>query len=139
MVGVVGAQALHELIEVVRKDLLGLLACVISHGDQREVGRSTAIFSILFAPLRGGALVLILALGLDFVLASIEDRSNHLLVGGMVRGDVEQVAGGMGLRAAKLVDQGLTGCPREECTNDVRVNDIREGVASFGEPADVIP
>ena len=47
-VGVVGAWALHELMEVARKVLLGLLAHVISRGEQRGVGRSVAIFSILF-------------------------------------------------------------------------------------------
>ena len=51
--------------------LLGLRGHVISHGDQRGVGRSTTILSILFSPLHGGALVLILALDLTFALASI--------------------------------------------------------------------
>ena len=37
------------------------------------------------------------------------------------------------------MDQGLTGHPREECADDVHVDDIREGVASLGEPADEIP
>ena len=68
----VGAWALHESVEVARRVLLGLLARVISRGDQRGVGRSAAIFSILFAPLRGGALVLILVLGLAFASASVE-------------------------------------------------------------------
>ena len=63
------------------------------------------IFFILFVPLRGGALVLILALGLAFVSASVEDRSDRLLARGVVRGDVEQVTGGTGLHTAKLVDQ----------------------------------
>ena len=72
---------------------------------------------------------MVLALGLAFVLASVEDRSDCLLTEGVVCGDVEQVTGGTGLQAAKLVDQGLTGCPREECTDDVRVDDIRKGVA----------
>ena len=138
-VGVVGAWALHELIEVVQKTLLGLFARVVSRGDQRVVRRSAAIFSVLFAPLRGGAFVLILALGLAFVPASIEDRSNHLLAGGMVRGDIEQVVGGMGLQVAKHVDQGLVGRPREECADDICVDDIREGVASLGEPTNGIP
>ena len=57
----------------------------------------------------------------------------------MVCSDVKQVVGGTGLQVAKLVDQGLIGCPKEECANDVRVDDIREGVASLGEPVDVIP
>ena len=47
----------------------------------------------------------------------------------MVCGDVEQVTGGTGLRTAELVDQGLTGCPREERADVVCVNDIRKGVA----------
>ena len=67
----VGAQALHELVEVARRVLLGLLARVISRGDQRGADRSTAIFSVLFLPLREGALVLILALGLAFAPASV--------------------------------------------------------------------
>ena len=134
----VGAWALHEFIEVVRKALLGLLAHVISHGDQHGVGRSAPILLVLFAPLRGGALVLVLTLGLALVSASIEGRSDCLLARGMVRGDVEQVAGGTGLQATKLVDQRLTGCPGEECANDVHVDDIRKGVAPLQEPMDVI-
>ena len=72
---------------------------------------------------------MILALGLAFVLASVEDRSDRLLIGGVVSGDVEQVMGGTGLQESKLVDQGLAGRPREECADDVRVDNIRKGVA----------
>ena len=57
---------------MVREALLGLLARVISRGDQRRVGRSATIFLVLFAPLRGGAPVLFHALGLAFVTASVE-------------------------------------------------------------------
>ena len=96
-IGMVGAWALHELLEVVGLALLGLLACAIGHGDQRGVGRSTPILLVFFAPLCGGALVLVLALGLALVLASTKDRSDRLLAGGVVRGDIEQVMGGTGL------------------------------------------
>ena len=95
-VGMVGAWALHKLVEVVRKALLGLFAHAISLGDQRGVGRSASILLVLFAPLCGGALVLILALGLALVPASVEDRSDCLLTGGVVGGNVEQIAGGAG-------------------------------------------
>ena len=67
----VGAWALHEPMEVARRVLLGLCARVISRGDQRGVGRSAAIFSVLFPLLHGGALILILELGLAFASASI--------------------------------------------------------------------
>ena len=80
-----------------------------------------------------------LALGLALVSAFVEDHSDRFLTRGVVCGDVEQVAGGTGLQAAKLVDQGLIGHPREECADDVHNDDIREGVASLGEPTDVLP
>ena len=38
-VGVVGAWAFYELVEVVGLALLGLLACTIGHGDQSRVNR----------------------------------------------------------------------------------------------------
>ena len=77
-------------------------------------------------------------LGFTFVPASVEDRSDRFLAGGVVSGDVEQVTGGIGLQTTKLMDQGLIGCPRVECADDVHIDDIREGVASLGEPTDVI-
>ena len=79
------------------------------------------------------------AFGLAFVLASVEDHSDRLLTEGMVSGDVKQVAGGMELQAAKLVDQGFACRPREECADDVRVDDIRKGVVPLREPTDVTP
>ena len=138
-VSMVGAGAIHELVEVVRQALLGLLARAISCGDQHGVGLSVPILLVLLAPLRGGALILVLALGLALVPAFTKDCSDHLLTEGMVHGDVEQVAGGTGLQIAELVDQGLIGYPREECANNVHIDDIRKGVESFREPTDVIP
>ena len=93
----VGAWALHELVEVVGLALLGLPAHTIGHGDQSRVGQSAPILLVLLAPLCGGALILILVLVLALVLASVKDCSYYLPAGGMVRGDVEQVAGGMRL------------------------------------------
>ena len=56
---------------------------------------------------------MVLVLGLALVPASTKDRSNRHLAIGVVRGVVEHVTGGPGLQTAELVDQGLTGCPRE--------------------------
>ena len=47
------------------------------------------ILLVLLTPLCGGALILLFALVLAFVLVSIEDRSDRLLTGGMVSGNVE--------------------------------------------------
>ena len=101
---------------------------MIGCGDQSCVGRSAPILLVL-APLRGGALTLVLMLGHALVLASTKDCPDCLLAGGMVRRDVKQVAGGTGLHTAKLVDQELASCPREERVDHVRVDDIRKGVA----------
>ena len=73
-VAMVGARALHELMEVAWRVLLGLLAHVISRGDQRGASRSAAIFFVRFPLLHGGALILILALGLAFASASVGAR-----------------------------------------------------------------
>ena len=96
-------------------------------------------FFVFLAPLRGGALIRVHALGFDLVPTSAEDRSDRLLARGVVGGDIKQVAGGTGFQAAKLVDKGLTVHPGEERADDVYVDDIREGVASLGQPMDVIP
>ena len=103
-VGVVGAWTIHEFVEVVRQSLMGLLDCAIGHGDQWGAVRPTSILFIFLAPLRGGALVRVHAFGFDLVLASAQDRSDHLLAGGVVGGYVKQVAGGMGFQAAKPLD-----------------------------------
>ena len=49
-VGVVGAWAIHEFVEVVRQALLGLLAHAVSCGDQHGVVRSAPIL-LFFLPL----------------------------------------------------------------------------------------
>ena len=71
---VVGARALHELVKVAWRVLLGLSARVIYRGGQRGVGRSAVILFVLLSPLCGGALVLTLVLGLTFVTAPVEAR-----------------------------------------------------------------
>ena len=91
-VGVVGARAIHECVEVVRQALLGLFARAVSCGDQCGVIRSAPVLFVLPTPLCGGALVLVNVLGLAFVPASVEDRFDRLLTGGMVCGNDEQVA-----------------------------------------------
>ena len=106
-VRVVGAWTLHELVEVVGLAMLGLLARMIGSGDKNWVDRSAPILLVLLAPLHGGALALVLALGLALVPITAEDCPDRLLMGGVVRGDVEQVAGGTGFQTAKLVDQRL--------------------------------
>ena len=88
-VGVVGAWTIHELVEVVRQSLLGLLARASSHGDQCGVVRSAPVLFVLLAPLCGGTLVLVLTLGLALILASTKDHSDRLLARGMVRGNIE--------------------------------------------------
>ena len=74
----------------------GLPGCAISHGDQCGAVRSVPILLVLLAPLRGGALVLVCALGLAFAPASAKDCSDHLLARVVVSGDIEQVTSGTG-------------------------------------------
>ena len=130
-VGVIGAWTIHELVEVAGMARLGLLVYAIGHSDQRGVGQSTPILLVLFAPLRGGALILVLALGLALVLASIEDYSDHLLTGASRRW--------FGASGNQTCGSGTRRSSRSECADDVHVDDIRKGVAPLLEPTDVIP
>jgi hypothetical protein len=83
-------------------------------------------------------LILVLPLVLAFGPTIDEDRPNHLLAGGVVRGDVQELTGGAPLLVAKLVNEGLAGGPREEHTYNVCVDDVRERIALLGEPVDVV-
>ena len=48
MVVMVDARALHEIMEVAQRVLLGLHARVIGRSDRHEVSRLEAILSVLF-------------------------------------------------------------------------------------------
>ena len=65
---------------------MGLCARMIGRGDQCEVSRSAVILSVLLSPLCGGALVLILALGLTFVVALVEAWQKRRLLGVLDKG-----------------------------------------------------
>jgi hypothetical protein len=87
----------------------------------------------------GGALILLRTLGLSHGLAIGEDRPDHLLAGGMVRGDVQELMGGARLSIAELVNEGLAGGPSQVCANDIYIDDVRQRVALPGKPVDVVP
>jgi len=103
-VGMVGARVLHELVKVVGLALLRLLAYAIGNGDQSCVGRSAPILLVLLALLCGGALALVLVLGLALVPTTTKDCPDYLVFEGVVCGNVEQVTGGTRLHTAELVD-----------------------------------
>ena len=87
MIGLEGpAGALHELVEVAQRVLLGLRARVISRGDQHGVGRSAVILSILFPPLHGGASVLIPVLGLALAPTFVGAQRERRLLGVLDKG-----------------------------------------------------
>ena len=82
----VGAWALHEIVEVAQRVLLGLTARVICRDGQCRVGRSAAILFVLLCPLCGGAFVLILALGLAFASAFVGARRERRSLDALVKG-----------------------------------------------------
>jgi len=103
---VVGAWALHEIVEVARRVLLGLHARVIGHGDRREVSRLAVIIYVLFLPLRGGALVLILVPGLTFVVAPVEAWHKRRLLGVLDKGPwFQTIRAGIPVDATRVLVQ----------------------------------
>ena len=83
---VVGARALHEIVKVSRRVLLGLSARIIRCGDRARSWPVGGDSFCSFSPLHGGALVLILALGLAFALASVGVRRGWRLLEVLYKG-----------------------------------------------------
>jgi hypothetical protein len=72
----------------------------------------------------GGALILLRKLGIFHDPAIGEDRPDHLLAGSMVRGDVQELAGGARLSTIELVIEGLAGGSSEERVDDICIDDV---------------
>jgi len=89
---------------VAQRVLLGLRARMIGCGDRREVSRLAAIVSVLFSPLCGGALVLIVAPGLTFVVAPVEAWQKRCLLGVLDKGPwFQTVRAGTPVDAARVL------------------------------------
>ena len=60
----------------------------------------------------------------NFGVNTIEDHSDRLLARGMAGGDVEELLGGLWALTSQLMDQRLTGGPRQESSYDVGIDDV---------------
>jgi hypothetical protein len=114
------------------------LAHVVSRRDRVGVGATPILLLPFFLALRRGPPPSP-SLSIAFGPTVGEDHPDRLVAGGVVRGDVQELASGARLPAAKLVNDGLAGGPKEDCTDDICINDVREGIALLGEPVDVVP
>jgi hypothetical protein len=88
---VVGAWLLQELLEMVVVALS--LACSVGRCDRIGAG-ATSVPPPLLLLHYGGTLILLCRLGLSHGPAISEDRPDRLLVGGVVHGNVQKLAGG---------------------------------------------
>ena len=91
---------------------------------------------LLFVGMVGGAFVGVL-IPLRLAFEAVENRPNRLLARGMAGGDVEELLGGSWALMSQLVNQGLTGDPRQKSSYDIGVSDIGQLVALPGEAPDV--
>jgi hypothetical protein len=73
----------------------------------------------------GGTLILLHPLHLSHGPDISEDRPDHHLAEGMVRGDAQELVGGVRLSTAELVNEGLAAGSYEELADDVCVNDVK--------------
>ena len=73
--------------------------------------------------------------GLGFIT---EVGLDHLLIGGILGGDVQELSHcAWGLVASRM-DERLIGCAKDEGVNDVGVSDVGELIALLGEMLDVL-
>jgi hypothetical protein len=121
-VAVVGARLLQELLE---KFIVALsLARLVGRCDRIGVEAMSVPLPLLLLYC-GGTLILLRPLGLSHGPANGENRPDHLLAGGLVRGDVQELMGGARHLTAELVNEGLASGSSEERTDDVCVDDVR--------------
>ena len=92
---------------------------------------------LLFDRTIGGALSGVL-IPLRLAFEVVKDRSNHFFARGMAGGDVEEFLGGSWALVSQLVNQGLTGGPRQESSYDVGVGNVGQLIALLGEAPDVL-
>jgi len=104
--------------------------------DDSQEQALASLLALFLARVVGGAFADILV-SLFLALEVVEDRSDCLLARGMAGGVVEELLGGSRALTSQLMDQGLTGGPRQESTYDVGVGDIGQLVALPGEVPDV--
>ena len=105
----------------------------IDGGHERALA---PLLVLLLAGMVGGAFAGIL-IPLHLALKAVEDRSDRLLARGMAGGDVEELLGGLWALTSQLVNQRLTGGPRQESSYNIGVGDVRQLVALLGEAPDV--
>jgi hypothetical protein len=113
-VALIGARLFQELLEVV--DVALLLACAVGRHDCIGVGKMPVLLLPFPCPEGPSFWSSRLALPLARPLTKTADR---LLARGMIRGNVQELASGARLPAAKLVNKGLAGAPNEEHVDDV--------------------
>ena len=117
----VRAWPFEQLLEEVRGTLDGLLASLtVDSGHERAL---TPLFVLLLVGTVGGAFAGILIL-LRLAFEAVENCFDSLLVRGVASGDVKEFLGGSRALTSLLVDQGLTGGPRQEGSYHVGVGDV---------------
>jgi hypothetical protein len=99
------------------------LARLVGRCDRIGVGATSVPLCLLLRC--GGTLILLRPPGLSYGSAIGEDHPDHLLAGGLVRGNVQELAGGAQLSTTELANEGLVGGSSEERADDVYVDDVR--------------
>ena len=104
-------------------------------GDELVV---MALLVLLVFPPLGVVLVLVCVLSRGLSLASTKVGMDSLLARGTARGKVEQLLHRPRLRTSKLVDKSLVGGARDEHSDYVGIDDVRELIALLREAVDVL-
>ena len=91
---------------------------------------------LLFIRMVQGAFAGVLVL-LCLALGAVENHPVRLLARGVAGDDVEELLGSSRALTSQLVNQGLTGGPRQKSSYDIGIGDVGELIALQGEAPDV--
>ena len=101
----------------------------VGSGHERAL---TPLLVLLLVGAVGGTFAGVLV-PLCLAFGVVENCPDHLLARGVAGGDVEELLGGSQALMSQLVNQGLTGGPRQESSYDVGVGDVGQLIALSGE------
>lgn len=135
-VAMVATWRLHHLLKVDRVGPIGLL--LIDHVSRHDELATVVLLVLLAPPSLGVISSLIRGISRGLALTSAKVGLDSCLVGSMAGCKIEQLLHHPWLVVPELMDKSLVGGSRDECSDNICVDDVRELIALLVEVADIL-
>ena len=133
----VAARHLDYLVETIMVELASfLLLDPVSGHDTLAIMMPPAVLLALYSSIVVPSLIH--GFGLSLALMFVEDCTDGLLTRGVPCYEVEQFPRHPQLAASEFVNECFVGHTRDECSDHVRIHDVKKLIALLGKAMDVL-